>query len=38
MLANSLRMIYWVEGTLGSLHTSFVKVLSAVLYRLLGGI
>lgn len=38
MLANSLRMIYWGEGTLGSLHTSFVKALSAVLYRLLEGI
>ena len=38
MLANSLRMMYWGEGTWGSLHTSFVKALSAALYRLLGGI
>lgn len=38
MLANPLRMMYWGEGMLGSLHTSFVKALSGVLCRLLGGI
>lgn len=38
MVANSLRMIYWGEGMLGSLHTSFVKALSGVWYRLLEGV
>jgi len=38
MLANSLRMMYGGEDTVGSLHTSFVKALSAALYRLLEGI
>lgn len=38
MLANSLRMIYWGQGTLGSLHTSFVKAPYVVLHRLFGGI
>lgn len=38
MLANPLRMMYWGEGTLGLLHTSFVKALSGVLYCLLGDI